>query len=820
MPIKEGNIMAEENTITTIFKADISQFSSSAQQLNQYVNTINSEFNLATASMGKWSDNTDGLQAKLKQLNGVLEAQKAKLKPLEERYAQLVKEGKENTAEGKRLYKQLVDQQAQVKKTEKEIGHYSKSLEELQKAGAKTTAELKDLTKAQEEQGKSAGSVGSKIAGGLGRAIGGIATATAGAVTGFFALAESTRETRVEMGKLETAFNQAGFSAEQMERTYTHFNAVLGDTKKSTETLQQLAMFADTEQELTDYTNILTGVYAKLGDALPTESLAEGINHTIQLGEVQGSMADALEWAGVTVEDFNKQLAQCSNEEERNALINKTLTGLYGDASKQYQETNKDIIEAEKAQTRLGLAMADLGAIAEPIMTMLKNAVSSLLEAIKPFVELIGNGLRSAFEGSADGAKQFAEGLTGIVKTLLDKINNMLPHVVEIILQLIPSLIQALLDAIPTLINTLAQVISQIVVALGQMIPQIVTAVVNAIPLIVNALLDNIPVLFEACLTFFHAIIDALPVVIEQVLAMLPTLITSIIDKLISFLPQLVDGAIQLFMAIVQAIPIIIQKLIPQIPKIVNAIIDGLLKLLPKLLDACVKLLMAIIKAIPTIITSLVREIPKIVTTIITSLTSRIGDLVNGAIQLLTGIIDAIPLIIKELIPEIPTIIQAIVKGLLEGIPEILKVGKDLIKGLWEGIKSMGDWIVEKIKGFGKIITNGFKKIFGIKSPSKVFEDEIGKNLALGIGEGFSDEMTNVSKDMIKSMDKISPELNVGGLSLSNNSTLNQLADLIGSKVGGNVVNNYTIENSFKGMETTKFALHKSNLELKKIIGG
>ena len=812
--------MAEENTITTIFKADISQFSSSAQQLNQYVNTINSEFNLATASMGRWSDNTDGLQAKLKQLNGTLEAQRAKLKPLEEQYAQLVKENKQNTAEGKRLYKQLVDQQTAVAKTEKEIGHYSKSLKELQDAGVSTRQELEKLTKAQEEQGKSAGSIGSKIAGGIGKAIGGLATASAGAVTGFFALAESTRETRTEMGKLETAFNQAGFSAEEMERTYTNFNAVLGDTKKSTETLQQLAMFADTEQELTDYTNILTGVYARLGDALPTESLAEAINHTIQLGEVQGSMADALEWAGVSVEDFNNQLAQCSNEEERNALINKTLTGLYGEASEQYQKTNKDIIEAEKAQTRLGLAMADLGAIAEPIMTMLKNAFAGLLEAIKPFVELMGSGLKNAFEGSTEGAKQLAEGITGIVNVLIEKVNTMLPHVIGIVLQLIPQLIQAILNAIPTLIETLAQVVSQIVVALGEMIPQIIQAVISALPLIIQSILGAIPLLLDACLQFFHAIIDALPIVIDQLLSMLPSLIASIIDALISLTPQLTDGAIDLFMALVEAIPVIIDKLVPQIPKIVNAIIDGLLKLLPKLLDASVKLLMAIVKAIPTIIATLVREIPRIVRTITNTLISRLPDLINGAVQLLMGIVEAIPIIIKELIPQIPTIIKSIVQGLVEGIPQVMEVGKDLIKGLWEGIKSMGSFIADKIKGFGKSIVNGFKKIFKINSPSKVFEDVIGKNLALGIGEGFSDEMGSVKKDMLKSMDNLAPDLNIGGLALSNNSTLNQLADLIGSKLGGNVVNNYTIENSFKGMETTKYALHKSNLELKKIIGG
>ena len=680
--------MAEENTITTIFRADISQFSSSAQQLNQYVRTVNSEFNLATASMGRWSDNTDGLQAKLKQLNGTLEAQRAKLKPLEDEYAQLVKEGKENTATGKKLYETLIKQQAEVKKTEKEIDHYSSSLDELQKAGVSTRQELDKLTKAQEEQGKSAGSIGSKIAGGLGKAIGGIATAAAGAVTGFFALSESTREARKELGQIETAFSQAGFSAEVAKDTYANFNSVLGDTAKTTETMQNLAMFADTEQDLIDYTNILTGVYAKLGNSLPTEGLAEAINHTIQLGEVQGTLADALEWAGVSTEDFNNQLANCTTEQERNALINETLTKLYGDASKQYQEVNKDIIEAEKAQTRLTTAMAELGAIAEPIMTLLKNAVSDLLEAIKPFVELMGNGLRGAFEGSAEGAKQFAEGLTGIVNVLLQKITDMLPKIVEMILQLIPTLIQAILNAIPTLIETLAQVISQIVVALGEMIPQIVSAIIGAIPHIIQAILDAIPQLLEAVKTFWLTIVEALPDVINQVVTMLPHLINMIIDALLALIPQFADAVITLFMALVEAVPVIIDRLMPQIPKIVNSIIDGLLKLLPKLLDGATKLLMAIVKAIPTIISVLVKDVPNIVRTIINTLLTRLPDLIQGAVQLFMGIVKAIPMIIKELVPQLPTIIKAIVDGLIQGVPDMVGVGKDLIKGVWEGIKN------------------------------------------------------------------------------------------------------------------------------------
>lgn len=819
--------MAEENTITTIFRANIDQFSASTQEMKRYMGQVNAEFADATAGLGRFSDSQDGLRAKLKQLDGTLAGQKKELEALESEYNKLTDEQKKNTAQGQKLTTSILKKRAEIKKTESEVGKYSDSLEELEKAGVQTRQELEKLTKATKENGEVSESVAGKIAKGLGKGILGLGTAVVGTAGSFLALGESTREFRKEQGKLETAFVSAGHSAETANKVYTEFNAVLGDTAKTTEAMQQLVQFAKTEQELTAYTDILTGAYATFGDALPTEGLAEGINHTIQLGEVQGTLADALEWSGVSVEDFNNQLANCNSEEERSALIQKTLNGLYGEASEHYKENNKDLIEAEKAQTRMTMAMAELGKIAEPIATMLKNAFSDLIEAITPFVQLIGEGLKGAFEGSSEGAQKFAEGISGIAKTLLEKVQSLLPTIIGLVASLVPSLIQVVLDAIPSLVETLANGVSQIATALGVMIPQIVSAVVSALPQIIQSLLNAIPLLFEASRQFWMSIVHALPEIIAQVVSMLPSLIQMIVDSLDSLIPMVLDGAIELFMALVDAIPIIIDALLPQIPKIVNSIIDGLLKLLPKLLQGAIKLLMAIVKAIPTIISALSREIPRIVQTIVTTLTSRIGDIISGAVQLLMGIIKAIPQICVELVKNMPQIISSIVSGLRDGIGSVFNVGVDLIKGLWEGIKSMASWIGDKIKGFGESILGGLKDFFGINSPSKLMEEVIGKNLALGIGEGFADEIGAVGDEMQTSLDKITPTLGIDGEALTaggfagmmNGDFIAKLADLIGAKTQI-VNNNYDFAYKFEKMETSKLALHKAQIETKRAIGG
>lgn len=83
---------------------------------------------------------------------------------------------------------------------------------------------------------------------------------------------------------------------------------------------------------------------------------------------------------------------------------------------------------------------------------------------------------------------------------------------------------------------------------------------------------------------------------------------------------------------------------------------------------------------------------------------------------------------------------------------KMLEIGKNIVEGIWDGIKNTTKWITDKVKEFAKKILDGIKSALGIKSPSKVFRDQVGKNLALGLGEGFVDTMSEVKKDMEKAL--------------------------------------------------------------------
>ena len=754
--------MAEnEREITTVFRADISNFTAATQQLNRDIALVNSEFKNATASMGRWSDSTEGLNAKLKQLGGVLNAEKKRLSLLEAQYDELKAAGKENTAEAQRLATAINNQSAKVKATQKQIDDYTNKLDDLKNSSNNAKKSVDDLTNSAEKQGTTFKSIASSLGSGLVKGIAGVGVAAAGAVTGFLALGESTRETRKLMGQLETSFATAGFSAETAQKAYADFNSVLGDTGKSTETLQHLAMFAKTEDELANYTDILTGVYAKFGESIPTEGLAEGINHTIQLGEVQGTLADALEWGGVNLEDFNAKLATLDSEQERSAYIQKTLNGLYGEAATQYKEVNKDIIEAEKAQTNLTTAMANLGKIAEPIMTMLKQATADLLTELEPFIKLMGEGLQGVFNGTEGAAEKFAEGISGLVTTALTMVQEAIPKVLSLVTALLPSLLETIISSTPTIIQTLASGFVQIINALASMLPTILPLIVQTVLDCAETILNNLDVIINAGIELVVALADGL----------------------------------------IKALPILIDKLPILIDKVVQAITNNL----PKLIKAG-------------------------------------GEL---TIKLAQGLLDAVP----KLITKLPEIITSIVNGLLKGIPDLIKAGGELLAGLFEGLLNPSV-IWENIKSLGKSILDGFKSFFGIASPSKVMRKQIGLNLGEGLGEGLLDSEKDVQKDIAKfnkgvlSSFKYSlnpnismPALATGGivtsptlamvgeagkeavLPLENNTAwLDALADKLANKMGRNTVNNFNY--TFERMETTKLALHKAQLETKRIIGG
>lgn len=260
------------------------------------------------------------------------------------------------------------------------LGKISIDNAEAKKALDETTTKAKSTSA---ETGKSFQAIG-KAALTIGKGI-----LAAGATIGgaWIAAIEGSREYRTEMGKLDTAFVTNGHSSDAAKKTYQDLQAVLGETDVSVEAANHLAVMTDNEKDLQTWTNICTGVFATFGDSLPIEGLTEAANETAKVGEVTGPLADALNWAGISEDEFNDKLAKCSNEQERQKLIMETLNSTYKSASDQYKATNADVMAANRSQERLTGAMAELGRVGEPILTAVKNAAAGMVETAVPKIE-------------------------------------------------------------------------------------------------------------------------------------------------------------------------------------------------------------------------------------------------------------------------------------------------------------------------------------------------------------------------------------------------------------------------------------------------
>lgn len=229
------------------------------------------------------------------------------------------------------------------------------------------------------------------VAGNIAKGIGIAGAAIGGA---WIAAIEGSREYRAEMALLESAFQTAGHSSTEAKNTYSELNAVLGDSGQAVEASQHIALLADNEKELQTWTDICTGVFATFGESLPIEGLAEAANETAKTGILTGGLTDALNWAGIKEEEFQKKLDSCTTEQERQDLIMNTLNGTYKKASDQYKETNKDVLAANKAQEKLTDAYAELGRIGEPIMTAIKEKVAEMALAAIPHLENFVNKVK------------------------------------------------------------------------------------------------------------------------------------------------------------------------------------------------------------------------------------------------------------------------------------------------------------------------------------------------------------------------------------------------------------------------------------------
>lgn len=211
-------------------------------------------------------------------------------------------------------------------------------------------------------------------------------------------------------------------------------------------------------------------------------------------------------------------------------------------------------------------------------------------------------------------------------------------------------------------------------------------------------------------------------------------------------------------------------ELIPQAVDCIITIVEGLLDNIDMLIDAGIALILGLADGLIEALPRLIEKIPVIIDKLLIAITNNLPKLIAAGIQLVVklayGLIQAIPTLLSAAWEIMMSFINYL--GRLPGM--MWDIGRNVVMGIWQGVQNYAGWLWQQVRNFASNIVNSIKNALGIHSPSRVFKEQVGKNIALGIGEGFDDNINKVYSQMKSAVDFETQKLNTN---LTSNSVLN-----------------------------------------------
>lgn len=350
------------------------------------LNEVENETNQLTSAMEEVGDSADNAGNAMDNLKSTISAQESELQSLKKEYASVILEQGKSSDEAERLA-------SQIKELNGSLNQNKSKLNEVE-------SEAEQLAGSLEKTGDSA----EKAEDGFTIMKGAIADLTANAITAaiskvgefvgsLFELSDATAEYRQMTAKLEGSANTFGYSIDFAKEKYKELYGYLKDDQMAVNAITNLMGLGASTETVSNIVDSAIGVWSAYGDSIPIESLTESINETAQVGKVTGSLADALNWAGISEDAFNEKLEQTNDTKARAELIAKTLNDRYGESKKTYDELSGSMTEANEAELELKETQARLGEAVEPVNTAFTNLKTKALDRLAPTVDIIAGKL-------------------------------------------------------------------------------------------------------------------------------------------------------------------------------------------------------------------------------------------------------------------------------------------------------------------------------------------------------------------------------------------------------------------------------------------
>ena len=415
------------------------EFRQQLANINQQIRTLGSEMKAVTSSFEDGDRSEEALAAQTDVLNRQIDAQKQKLQQLQKGLDAAADKYGEADTKTLRWAQAVNDARADLNKLESQLKSTSGEVDELGDAMDEAASGGGIMGKLSSLLGGGEGGLGA-LGGVLGKALPASAI-TAGVQqlgSAMFDLVESTQEYRTTMASLEQSSQSAGYTTEQTAQTYGRLQSVLGDTQTAATATANLQAIGLSQQDLMTVTDAAIGAWARYGDSIPIDGLAESINETIQAGQVTGTFSDVLNWAGTSEDDFNAKLEAANSTSERANIVMQELAnqGL-AQTGQAWVENNQDIVAMNASTDKMDQAMARLGETLAPLAAGIKSlgadAINFLLDqaesAVAFFKDLPGKAMtwgKDLIDSFVNGIKSKITAVTDAVKGVANKVKDFL----------------------------------------------------------------------------------------------------------------------------------------------------------------------------------------------------------------------------------------------------------------------------------------------------------------------------------------------------------------------------------------------------------
>ena len=680
-----------------------SEYKKALADITGNLKVLNSEMKVVTSQYDRNDKSTENLSQQNEVLNKKIAEQKEKVDILSKALADAEQETGKNSSTSQKWQTELNNAQAELNKLVKNVNDNEKAMEQSADATEENAESVEDFGKEAEDSGKKALSLGDIIKANLiSDAIkAGLSALVDGVKAVGSAMAESLSAGAEYADNILTLSTQTGVSTENLQK----YNAVAELVDVSTETMtKSMAKNIKSMTTASSGTGAMAEAYAKLG---------------VSVTNADGSLRDSETVYWETID----ALKNVTDETERDSIAMVLL-------GKSAQELNPLIAQGSEGIKAMGDEAVKMGAV---LSEDALNSLGALDDEMQRFSSISGatsNLMAAAFAPA--------------ISTLMGGVNDLGSG----FNYLLSSIIGGDSGGVEDAMNMINEGIQSLFANLETILPQLLDLVQNLLTSAVDLILNNglwfVNAGEQILQSLISGISDNIGVLMETVLILVSWITTTILENS----PKILETGIQVVVSLVQGISSMLPELIPVAINAVLNLVETLLDNIDLIIDTGIELILALADGLLVALPDLVDKIPIIIDKLIVAITNNLPKIIEMGItlvvQLGVGLIKAIPQLLKS----IPQIISSLISGFKNYYSKLGDVGLNLVKGIWNGIKDATGWILDKIKGFGQSVLDGIKSIFGIHSPSTLFRDEVGKNLALGIGEGFADTMSDVSADM------------------------------------------------------------------------